>query len=172
MTGVCTLFDSLTGSQIYDFVVRLPADGYIMSRFDNESTSYKDLFLPGQPFKSLYAIHALTEYIEGASRTALRVDRSTTAPKADLQSSQEQALRRSLQLVVQALSDPEVLGGSISRLQIRVVSSLMQKLVQLVQGTFYRPFISRGVADGINKDFTAQGHGLCPKRSMLPPLSV
>ncbi|XP_044721100.1 ubiquitin carboxyl-terminal hydrolase domain-containing protein [Hirsutella rhossiliensis] len=125
--------DEQTAEEIYDFVIRLPADGYILSRFDTNSTSYKDLFLPGQPFKSLYAIHALSEYIEGACRATSSGNPGSTPQRRDLQSSQEAALRRSLHLVVQALSDPEVLEGSVTRLQIRVVSSLMQKFVQLVQ---------------------------------------
>lgn len=120
--------------QIYDFVVKLPADGYVLSLFDTPATSYKDVFLAGRPFKSLYAIHALTDYIESVWRAALAGDATPSSERTSVQTSYEEALRRSLHLVVQALSDPGVLGGATARLQMRVASSLMQTFVKLVQG--------------------------------------
>ncbi|PFH60693.1 hypothetical protein XA68_10531 [Ophiocordyceps unilateralis] len=124
--------DDKTAEQIYDFVVKLPADGYIMSRFDTDSTSYKDLFLSGQPFRSLYALHALAEYVDAASGAATGSSLASASPT----SSHEEALRRALHLVVQALSDPSVLEGTTDRLQIRLASALMQKFVALVSGVY------------------------------------
>ncbi|PHH77273.1 hypothetical protein CDD80_755 [Ophiocordyceps camponoti-rufipedis] len=125
--------DDKMAEQIYDFVVKLPADGYIMSRFDTDSTSYKDLFLSGQPFRSLYALHALTEYIDAASGAATGSSLASASPK----SSHAEALRRALRLVVQALSDQSVLDGTTDRLQIRLASALMQKFVELVMGVYW-----------------------------------
>ncbi|KAJ6444692.1 ubiquitin C-terminal hydrolase [Purpureocillium lavendulum] len=121
--------------EIYDFVVNIPADGYIMSQFDGDSaSSYKKLFLPGQPFKSLYAIHALTEYIESARRATLMVAPGTTNDCSGTPSAHDEALRRSLRIVVQALSDPVVLEGTTMRLKMRLASALMQTFAKLVQG--------------------------------------
>lgn len=142
--------------QIYNFMVRLPADGYMLSLLDTDSTSYKDLFLPGQPFKSLYAIHALTEYIEDVRRANL----NCRGPlRGGPQVTQQDHLKRSLRLVVQALSDPEVLRGSVARLQIRVLGSLMEKFVQLAQGTFRVPCLPRGAANGARQGSMAPSRG-------------
>ncbi|RDA91503.1 hypothetical protein CP533_4564 [Ophiocordyceps camponoti-saundersi (nom. inval.)] len=122
--------DDKIAEEIYDFVVRLPADGHIMSLFDTDATSYKDLFLPGQPFKSLYAIHALVEYIDAISGTGAGSSLASASPT----SSHEEALRRAQHLVVQALSDPGVLQGTTSRLQIRLASALIQEFVALASG--------------------------------------
>ncbi|RCI13809.1 hypothetical protein L249_8008 [Ophiocordyceps polyrhachis-furcata BCC 54312] len=124
--------DDKIAEQIYDFVVRLPADGYIMSLFDKDETSYRDLFLSGQPFKSLYAIHALVEYVDTASNTGAGNTLASTSPT----SSHEEALRRAQHFVVQALSDPGVLQGTTDRLQVRLASALMQEFVALASGAY------------------------------------
>ncbi|RDA84248.1 hypothetical protein CP532_1981 [Ophiocordyceps camponoti-leonardi (nom. inval.)] len=131
--------DDDIAEQIYDFVVRLPADGYIMSLFDTDETSYKDLFLSGQPFKSLYAIHALAEYVDAASGAGAGSSLASASPT----SSHEEALRRAQHFVVQALSDPGVLQGTTDRLQIRLASALMQEFVALASG----PYKSRQRSD-------------------------
>ncbi|KAL3953540.1 hypothetical protein ACCO45_011496 [Purpureocillium lilacinum] len=122
--------------EIYDFIVNIPADGYIMSQFDSDSTSsYKELFLPGQPFKSLYAIHALTEYVESARRTTSEASLAQSPEETATSNGQDEVLHRALRLIVQALSDPDVLAGTSTSLKMRVASALMQTFVKLTQGT-------------------------------------
>ncbi|PHH80164.1 hypothetical protein CDD82_1934 [Ophiocordyceps australis] len=125
--------DDCLAEEIYNFVVKLPADGYILSLLDTDVTSYKDLFLSGQPFRSLYAIHALKEYVESASRAR---SAGTNLESNGCYTSREKAMKRSLRLVVQALSDAEVLQGSSTRLQIRLASSLMQEFVRLTKALY------------------------------------
>ncbi|KYK55829.1 hypothetical protein DCS_07793 [Drechmeria coniospora] len=125
--------DKIAG-EIYDFVVKLPADGYVMSLFDTTNTSYKDLFLPGQPFKSLYAVHALVEYIECARRGLADANTPYTSEDRDGSVAYDQALQKSLQLVVQALTDSTIFDGVPPQLKMRVASALMQTFVKLIQG--------------------------------------
>lgn len=139
MLGVIHIAPQLASNtaQIYDFIVNIPADGYIMSQFDSDSTSsYKELFLPGQPFKSLYAIHALTEYVESARRTTSEASLAQSPEETATSNGQDEVLHRALRLIVQALSDPDVLAGTSTSLKMRVASALMQTFVKLTQGAF------------------------------------
>ncbi|UNI21501.1 Ubiquitinyl hydrolase 1 [Purpureocillium takamizusanense] len=142
--------------EIYDFVVNIPADGYIMSQFDSDSTSsYRELFLPGQPFKSLYAIHALTEYVESPRRTTAAAPPAQSPESNATFKVHDEVLHRSLRLIIQALSDPSVLVGTTTRLKMRVASALMQTFVKLTQGT-HRCIASEAVCNPVN--------GPAPKR--------
>lgn len=122
--------------EIYDFVINLPSDGHILSQFDSEATSYKELFLPGQPYKSLYALHALTEYLETSRQAASTGIPGADANRGDTANAHEEAIRRALRLVVQALSDTEVLEGTTTQLKVRLASALMQTFAKLVQGVY------------------------------------
>lgn len=53
----------LTILQIYAFLIKFPVYDVLMANFESEEISYKEVFPPGLPFKSLYAIYALREYI-------------------------------------------------------------------------------------------------------------
>ncbi|KJZ76086.1 hypothetical protein HIM_04542 [Hirsutella minnesotensis 3608] len=138
--------DDGIAEEIYDFVVKLPADGFIISRFESDATSYRDLFLPGQPFKSLYALHALTEYVESVSRESSNIEPGLRQDEPS--SSRAEALARSLHLVVQALSDHEVIEGITLRLRVRLASSLLQKFIRLIQAVFEAD--PRSSSDSIN----------------------
>lgn len=48
--------------KIYYFLVKFPVYEQLLRDFDTD-TPHSDIFPLGQPYKSLYAIHALKEYI-------------------------------------------------------------------------------------------------------------
>lgn len=122
-------------AQIYDFLVKLPPDGRFSAMFDSDTTSYRDLFLRGQPFKTLYAIHALRDYIDAS----LQIHTQQKLPYGGgvLSDQAEQAaLRRSLHLTVKALSDKDILGGYPMSLQLTVANALVQLFSKLFTGSF------------------------------------
>ncbi|QPH16557.1 hypothetical protein C2857_001230 [Epichloe festucae Fl1] len=108
----------------------LPADGEFTARFETDNVSHLDIFLKGYPFKTLYAIHAISDYVEAARYQRLQVHPDTEIASEGLGSSQK-ALERSLRLVVDAISDPEVLEGVSSALRLRIAGSLVQVYVKL-----------------------------------------
>ena len=97
---------------------------------DSESVSYLEIFPLGQPFKCLYAIHAIGEYTDGAGRqhSALNVDE---VPRSDMY---KKAVKRAMTLVLEAIGDPNVIDGCPeghlrSRLSLQLMSSLVRYLI-------------------------------------------
>ncbi|KAG5923160.1 hypothetical protein E4U42_005032 [Claviceps africana] len=115
---------------IYDFLVRLPADGEFTERFESDTASHLDIFLKGHPFKTLYAIHAIGDYVEAAHYQRQQVHPDAEGASKRVYSFQ-QALGKSLQLVVDAIADPELLDGVSSALRLRIVESLVQTYMKL-----------------------------------------
>jgi ubiquitin carboxyl-terminal hydrolase 34 len=107
-----------------------------MEFFESNDASYQDVFPRDEPFKSLYAIHALREYIT-AARQANSTKKDNTGSRNFTTSSYEDALKKSLSFVVQAISDKstfEVQASTATEMQL--VGSLMQVFLQLLQGAY------------------------------------
>lgn len=104
-------------------------DGQLLQSFERDETSYRAVFPPGQPFKSLYSVHALSEYIETAFYGPMDVDgavddghnKATDSPSGPY----AKALRKSISLVVQAISDEEVFDGTSVSLRLRLTQVLI-----------------------------------------------
>lgn len=79
--------------EIYYFLKQFPVYGKLTAQFEADTT-HSEIFPAGQPFKCLYAIHALREYIKEQSR------KGTT---------NEAAMTRAISLVVATISDQDVL---------------------------------------------------------------
>ncbi|WZH42653.1 uncharacterized protein QYS62_003649 [Fusarium acuminatum] len=110
--------------EIYYFLVKLPTDGHILKLIDNESASYNDIFPCGQPFKSLYAVHALVEYTEpplpdGDDSNVL----SSSSESEFVQYSK--ALKTAISFVVQAISDENVFDGASMFLRLKLTCGLL-----------------------------------------------
>lgn len=75
-------------------------DDHILDLLRDEDTSYDKIFPTGHPLKSLYALHAMKEYLSLHCTQSL---------EKDTKSKYQGALRRLLQLVVSAISDPDVI---------------------------------------------------------------
>ncbi|GAB1320503.1 USP domain-containing protein [Madurella fahalii] len=121
--------------EIYSFLVKLPADEGVLESIDSPSLSYLETFPLGQPFKSLYAVHALHEYLDSQRRTSTISVVDKQDDEADWWPSQRAAsLVRAMSLVVPAVSDPQVAAQCPSHeLQIELASALVELLVSLLK---------------------------------------
>ncbi|KAK1691356.1 ubiquitin carboxyl-terminal hydrolase [Colletotrichum godetiae] len=113
-------------TEIHTFLTGLPADTHMLATFDSPDASYRQVFPSGQPFKSLYALYAMTEYI-GAAGRRLNEAMATLADTVDADvDAYLDALVRVRALVVAAISDCEILGDCASgALQNRLTYNLM-----------------------------------------------
>ncbi|KAF6837892.1 ubiquitin carboxyl-terminal hydrolase [Colletotrichum plurivorum] len=115
--------------EIHAFLTKLPADAHMLSEFDSPDTSYQQIFPPGQPFKSLYAMHAMKEYMDGAARRLKDAVSGLSVSSDDERRAVEaylDALVRVRKLVVAAISDPVIIDSCESEaLKNRLVFCLM-----------------------------------------------
>ncbi|KAF9874053.1 ubiquitin carboxyl-terminal hydrolase [Colletotrichum karsti] len=112
--------------EIHAFLIKLPADAHMLAAFDSPDTSYRQIFPLGQPFKCLYALYAMREYMDSAGRR-LKEASSTPATRDDAAvDAYLEALVRVRRLVVSAISDPELIESCASEmLKSRLTFSLM-----------------------------------------------
>ncbi|KAK1537463.1 ubiquitin carboxyl-terminal hydrolase [Colletotrichum costaricense] len=113
-------------TEMHTFLTGLPADTHMLATFDSSDASYRQVFPSGQPFKSLYALYAMTEYIGAAGRRLTEAAATLTdAVDADVDAYLD-ALVRVRALVVAAISDREILGDCASgALQNRLTYNFM-----------------------------------------------
>ncbi|KAK3937263.1 ubiquitin carboxyl-terminal hydrolase 34, partial [Diplogelasinospora grovesii] len=131
------LWDYLTmheklAQEMYSFLVRLPADENMLGAIDNPNTPNRDIFPVGQPFKSLYAIHTLREYLRLKRRMSAvaRPENQADASNDNISA----ALLRAMSLVVSAILDQDVIAQCPSQeLQIGLSSSLVDCFVCLLK---------------------------------------
>ncbi|KAF4978374.1 hypothetical protein FZEAL_5233 [Fusarium zealandicum] len=120
--------DETLASEIHSFLIKLPTDGHLLKSIDSEETSYMDVFPPGQPFKSLYAVHILAEYIEAASlgRITSNEGFKHDSEGVDSQSmSYTRILKTSTLFVVQAISDESIFDRASVALRLRLTGALI-----------------------------------------------
>ncbi|KAK3380099.1 hypothetical protein B0T24DRAFT_519847 [Lasiosphaeria ovina] len=124
--------------EIYSFLVKLPADENILKAIGNPSTSYQEFFPLGQAFKSLYAVHALREYLGTQRRRFSPGNFEEQEEYADgWPQSYSASLIRAMSLLVPALSDPEVIAQCPSQeLQMDVSSALVECFVALLKDPY------------------------------------
>lgn len=120
--------------QIYHFLIKLPTDDHILKSIKVETASYRDVFPPGQPYKSLYAVHALLQYPDAAlhGRIITEDEKSDDETLSAHELFRTQAMETSISLIVQALSDEEVLDGASRSLRLTLARDLVQALLQLI----------------------------------------
>ncbi|KAL7823498.1 hypothetical protein V8C26DRAFT_386717 [Trichoderma gracile] len=119
-------------SEVYRLLADLPVDGHIIDLLESQSTVYTDLFPPGQPYKTLYAIGALSKYLEPIRSRRSTDDEVGGDVHGFSQISNEEVLKSSLSLVVQAISDEQFLHQVSPRLSIQLMGALMQTFVTLL----------------------------------------
>ena len=107
--------------------------------------SHTDTFPLGQPFKSLYAVHALHDYLGPWQPRPTSPQLDDLSPETDACPSPRAAsLIRTMSLVVMAISDPQVAAQCPNReLQIELGSALVELFVALLGGILQpqpRPF--------------------------------
>jgi len=126
--------DEMLASEIYQFLIRLPADESILALFENPTTTHRSIFPIGQPFKSLYAVHALKEHLSlhrlrnDVARSSNGDARHTNQSASD----HKQALVSAFNLLVAALCDDELICQNLSEdLTILLRSHLVGSYVQI-----------------------------------------
>ncbi|KAL7626866.1 hypothetical protein AAE478_003640 [Parahypoxylon ruwenzoriense] len=122
--------------EIYQFLISLPADDSILAAFENPATSYRDVFPLGQPFKSLYALHALREYLSTRRLKSNVMQVSPQDHDSQLKSTNDQqdALARAMSLIITAICDPEVVErGSSEAMRLQLSLDLVDNFVQLLK---------------------------------------
>ena len=105
------------------------------------STSYKDIFPLGQPFKCLYGAHVLGDYIASSQRRPANPQPAGSGPDAEISSDDlSNSLARVMSLVVAAIADPEVLAQCGSDdLQVEFSFALLDCFMSLLEGTVSLP---------------------------------
>jgi len=127
--------------QIYYFLIKFPVYGRLLEDFDSETSPYLDVFPLGQPFKSLYAIHALRQYVVGSSQqvSLCQYRISTRSLIFSKGSVNESVLARATKLIVAAISDKDVLGQCASDdLRDCLALHFIDCLVQFLKGSYHR----------------------------------
>ncbi|KAI1103786.1 hypothetical protein F4804DRAFT_309190 [Jackrogersella minutella] len=120
--------------EIYHFLVSLPADDSILTTFENPATSYRDVFPFGQPFKSLYALHALREYLNTRQIKSNVMSSQDGEGQVNTAIDKQDALARAISLIVAAICDAEVVERSSSEaLQLKLSLELVDNFVQLLK---------------------------------------
>ncbi|KAI2785330.1 hypothetical protein F4815DRAFT_490487 [Daldinia loculata] len=122
--------------EIYHFLVSLPADDSILTAFEDPATSYRDVFPLGQPFKSLYALHALREYLSTRRLKSNVMQVSSQDCETHLKSTNDQhdASARAMSLVIAAICDSEVVErGSSEALQLKLSLELVDSFINLLE---------------------------------------
>ncbi|KAI5459968.1 hypothetical protein BGZ63DRAFT_262203 [Mariannaea sp. PMI_226] len=126
--------EEMLAKEIYHFLIKLPTDGHVLKSIGSDSASYRDMFPPGQPYKSLYAVHALLQYTEAAfhGRVTLDADESDGENSRSQPISHTQAIKTAISLIVQALSDEDVVDRASLGLRLDLTTSLVHALVCLI----------------------------------------
>lgn len=123
---------------MYDFLVKLPADEKALETIDDPSVSYLDMFPLGQPFKCLYAVHALRDYLK--SRRSKTAASETDGQEGDTDERRVAFSIRAMSLIVPAISDPQITAQCRSpELQIELGSALVELFVSLLGGQVNPP---------------------------------
>ncbi|KAL7763384.1 hypothetical protein ACKLNR_006742 [Fusarium oxysporum f. sp. zingiberi] len=125
--------DESLAQEIYYFLTKLPTDGHFMRLIGSETTSSKDIFPSGQPFKSLYAVHALIEYAETLlpSQLISHLNDVTTGSGSDPVILPE-ALKTPISFIVQAISDEDIFNGASVLLRLKLASTLLHAVRQFL----------------------------------------
>jgi ubiquitin carboxyl-terminal hydrolase 34 len=121
--------------EVYSLLVQLPTDGGIIDLFESPTVTHTEMFPPRQPYKSLYVIRALTEYIESIRLIESSDEMGIKALRFS-RSSYEEALRKSYSLIVQAISNESFLDQINPALQTELMEALMATFVRLLQNTW------------------------------------
>lgn len=125
--GYLSMHESVA-QEIYYFLKGFPVYEHLLNSFSS-NTSYLEIFPIGQPFKSLYAIHSLREFIGLSFQKKGHAD--------------ETNLSRAISLIVAAISDKTVLNGCAnSELNNALTLQLLDCLILLLKEPIPPPSLS------------------------------
>ncbi|KAI1326375.1 hypothetical protein F5Y16DRAFT_375096 [Xylariaceae sp. FL0255] len=132
--------------EIYHFLISLPADDSILTAFEQPIPSHRAVFPLGQPFKSLYAIYALREYLNNRKLRNHMMHLSGSLVEAQKKSSSDHqdALAKALVLIASAICDPSVIDQCSSKHTQLVLSvQLVDYFLQLLKDTLDAPILNQ-----------------------------
>ncbi|KAK5664214.1 hypothetical protein OQA88_430 [Cercophora sp. LCS_1] len=135
--------------EIFPFLVKLPAHESLLEAIESPSTTYPNLFPPGQPFKSLYAIHVMREVL-ATQRQSQSIDQLEEYLNSDktVPCAYSESLNRAMALVVPAVLDKRVIGlNSDKKWEMELGSSLVECFVSLLKD-LYLPASAAQLLDG------------------------
>lgn len=113
--------------------MKLPTDGHLLKSIDSNTTSYQQIFPPGQPYKSLYAVHTLLEYIEAAFHGRIDNEDPKDDPTDPGQSSAYmKALKTGMSLATQAISDKDVFDQTSVSLRLKLTGAMIHAFRRLL----------------------------------------
>ncbi|CAG8979171.1 hypothetical protein HYALB_00000306 [Hymenoscyphus albidus] len=119
--------------EIYHFLIKFPVYDRILKEFDDESMPYTQIFPQGQPFRCLYAIHVLREYIAGQSQKGVV---------------NEAALTRAVSLIVAAISDEKVFENCTgAELKDRLTLHFIDCFIQFLKEPLLPPSVAPYLTD-------------------------
>ena len=110
-------------------------DDNVLKALQTGSVSHKEIFPLGQPFRSLYAIHALREYLSSRRRLTTPLQRLANQDAAQTATNEyADALARALSLTIAAICDHEVIQRCASQdLQVFLSTTLVDSLVHVLK---------------------------------------
>ncbi|RWA14040.1 hypothetical protein EKO27_g1099 [Xylaria grammica] len=124
--------------EIYKFLISLPADGSVLAAIESSNASPLDVFPLGQPFKSLYAIHALREYLQTRrlKNTMMHASSHEETMQQQFTNDQQDALAKAISLIVAAICDPHVIDQcSNEDMRLQLSLELVDTFAQLLKET-------------------------------------
>lgn len=126
--------EMLTYSKVFDFLAELPADENLLASVASTSTSYRDLFPLGQPFRSLYALYALDKYLVRRESEESPPDGREEPGTATASAKFPEALSRAMSLVVSAIEDREVIVQCPTyEVQVNLSAALIDRYLRLLK---------------------------------------
>ncbi|KAI8626853.1 hypothetical protein F5Y19DRAFT_487407 [Xylariaceae sp. FL1651] len=144
--------------EIYHFLISLPADDSILAKFESSDTSHRDVFPLGQPFKSLYAIHALREYLSTRRlrNNMMHVSAHVEEAQQKSASDQQDAVAKVMSLIVAAICDPDVIDQcSNEDMRLLLGLQLVDNFVQLLKETMELPLLSQLLTSNLHERLIA-----------------
>ncbi|RFN49684.1 hypothetical protein FIE12Z_6036 [Fusarium flagelliforme] len=116
--------------EIFNFLITLPTDGHLPKWIDNGIASYNDIFPPGQPYKSLYALHVLVKYTNLLPSGYVNIDDSLDDTPLASFVTNTKALETALSLIVHAISDKNIFQQTSMVMRLRLTATLLQTFRQ------------------------------------------
>lgn len=114
-------------------MTNLPAESRQLELIDSPSSSHHDIFPKGEPYKCLYAVYTLDQYLNTAQKRIVLL--SGGARDEDAITAAKNALARAWALVVDAVSDADLLSGSEDVLpKYQLSETLMQLHLRVLNG--------------------------------------
>ncbi|GAP89275.1 putative ubiquitin carboxyl-terminal hydrolase [Rosellinia necatrix] len=132
--------------EMYEFLISLPADDSILAAFENPSTSPRDVFPLGQPFKSLYAIYALREHLHTRrlKNTMMYASSHEATNQQQFTNDRQDAVAKAISLIAAAICDPDVIDQcSNEGMRLKLGLQLVDAFVQLLKETIEPRLISQ-----------------------------